>query len=228
MNPLPATIHLVCATRLDENAFWSEAALAHSLRRLGDPRIRPMVAFKNTRGLPDVYNEALDSQGMEEVIAFIHDDVWIEDAFFVERIFSGLSQFDVIGLTGSRKRREHQMAWSFVSDPAIRDDEYLSGRISQGESPCGRISYFGPAPAPCELLDGVFLAARRKTLVESAVRFDPRFPFHYYDMDFCRAAVATGLRLGTWPISVTHQSRGSFLSAAWRAASARYFEKWGS
>jgi GT2 family glycosyltransferase len=212
---------------MGESAFWSQAALAHSLRRLGDPRIRSTVAFNNTRGLPDVYNDVLESC-TEEVIVFMHDDVWIDDSFFVERIFSGLSQFNVIGLAGSRKRREGQMAWSFVSDPAVRDDEFLSGRISQGENPCGRIFYFGPVPAACELLDGVLLAARRQTLIDSALRFDPQFPFHYYDMDFCRAAGAKGLRLGTWPISVTHQSRGGFLSDEWRAASAKYFEKWGS
>jgi hypothetical protein len=45
-------------------------------------------------------------------------------------------------------------------------------------------------------------------------------------MDFCRSARAKGLRLGTWPICVTHQSGGAFGSEAWREKFDKYLAKW--
>jgi GT2 family glycosyltransferase len=59
-------------------------------------------------------------------------------------------------------------------------------------SPFGEVVHFGASPADCELLDGVFLAARRSTLVAQGVCFDPQFDFRFYDMDLCRSARKEG------------------------------------
>ena len=219
-------IEVVAATRRDKAGF-GETALGHSLRRIGDPRIVARIAFSNHRPLGEVYNEALDRPGGNDIVVFMHDDVWIDDYYFIERIASGLNQFDVIGVAGNTQRRPGQLAWSFVSDPSVADDaRYLSGRLAQAKHPCGRVLYFGPSPAHCDLLDGVLLASRRSVLDARGVRFDPSFAFHFYDMDFCRAASQAGLRLGTWPVCITHQSHGSFDSPEWRATAARYLQKW--
>jgi GT2 family glycosyltransferase len=220
-------IEVVAATRQDEAGF-RETALGHSLRRLGDPRIVARIEFSNHRPLGEIYNDALDRAAEHDIVVFMHDDVWLDDYFFVERIASGLKQFDVIGVTGNTHRRPGQLAWSFVSDPGMADEaRYLSGRVAQADHPSGQVLYFGPSPVQCELLDGVLLASRRSILAARGVRFDPQFAFHFYDMDFCRAAVQAGLRLGTWPVCITHQSRGGFDSPEWRAAGARYLQKWG-
>jgi GT2 family glycosyltransferase len=60
------------------------------------------------------------------------------------------------------------------------------------------------------------------------VLFDEQFDFHFYDMDFCRTARRAGLSLGTWPISVTHQSSGSFGNPSWSTAHSQYWKKWKS
>ena len=70
-------------------------------------------------------------------------------------------------------------------------------------------------------------AAKRSTLNGRGVRFDPRFTFHFYDMDFCRSARERGLRLGTWPICLTHQSTGAFGSEGWLKGYESYLAKWG-
>ena len=72
----------------------------------------------------------------------------------------------------------------------------------------------------------MLLAVRRSVLLNAGVVFDPLFRFHFYDMDFCRTARAAGLRLGTWTISVTHQSGGAFGSAGWNEAFLAYQKKW--
>jgi len=58
------------------------------------------------------------------------------------------------------------------------------------------------------------------------VRFDTRFMFHFYDLDFCRSARKAGMSMGTWPIRLTHQSAGNYFNPTWLAQSAQYFEKW--
>ena len=93
--------------------------------------------------------------------------------------------------------------------------------------PAGSVDYFGPARQPVKLLDGVFLAAKAGTLRQAGVKFDIRFPFHFYDVDFCRTCEQAGLRLGTWPIAISHGSFGDFGTDDWKQAYATYLEKWG-
>jgi hypothetical protein len=71
----------------------------------------------------------------------------------------------------------------------------------------------------------VFLAAKLEMMKRKNVRFDPQFRFHGYDSDFCRSALAEGLRIGTWPISCTHGNTGN-LDADWRSAAMSYRQKW--
>lgn len=42
----------------------------------------------------------------------------------------------------------------------------------------------------------------------------------------CRNARSAGLKLGTWPIKLTHQSGGNYRSAHWREKSQLYLNKW--
>ena len=83
-------------------------------------------------------------------------------------------------------------------------------------------------PNQVKLLDGLLLIANSPTLHLHDLRFDERFDFHFYDLDFCRQAELRNVRLGTWTISVVHQSRGMLGTPSWRAAYASYLQKWGS
>jgi GT2 family glycosyltransferase len=67
---------------------------------------------------------------------------------------------------------------------------------------------------------------RTAALKSKNVRFDPRFKFHCYDIDLCRTALQQGLRIGTWPIAVTHDSGGNFGSESFRQAARAYLDKW--
>ncbi|RZA27464.1 MAG: hypothetical protein EOP92_41730 [Lysobacteraceae bacterium] len=221
-------IEIVSATRLSEADFWTRSALGNSLRRLGhDRRLVTRVAFDNRRGLAEVYNARLLAADSAECLVFVHDDVWLDDAFLADRILDGLQRFDVIGVAGNRRRLAGQTAWAFIDDRFTWDQRAnLSGCVGHGKQPFGPLSWFGPSPAECELLDGVLLAARKPALAAASVRFDPRFDFHFYDVDFCRSARAAGLRLGTWPIAITHESGGAFGTAQWNAKRREYLEKW--
>ena len=135
--------------------------------------------------MPEVFNAAIEArlaagtllrgeQTRDEILVFVHDDVWLDDAQIGEHLLSGLDQFDVIGVAGS----------------------------------VGRV------------------AGQLNTIANTGLRFDSRFDFHFYDVHFCRTARSLGLRLGTWPIALTHQSGGSF-GDDWRCSHAEYLAKWG-
>lgn len=224
-------IEIVSATRLSEAEFWRKSALGLSLQRLEeDARITAHIAFDNRLGLPEIYNMRIDAPGGHDILVFMHDDVWIDDDQFVERIADGLQQFDVIGVAGNRRRAPRQASWILVieNEKFRRDDmANLSGRVGHGVKAGGSVSSFGEVPSECELLDGVLLAARKSRLQKAKVRFDQRFDFHFYDMDFCRTARANALRLGTWPLRITHQSMGAY-NELWLEQYLRYLQKWKS
>jgi GT2 family glycosyltransferase len=224
-------LEFVSATRLDQDAFWEKSALGLSLKRLEpDARWAPRVAFANRRGLPEVFNERIDAKSDHDILVFIHDDVWIDDFFVTDHLIEALDEFHVVGVAGNKRRVPRQPGWLFIAphgNEFVADaPEHRSGGIAHGVGPCGDPMLYGETPAACELLDGVFMAARRGTLLERGLRFDARFRFHFYDLDFCRSARALGLRVGTWPIALTHQSGGGFDSDEWRASYAKYLEKW--
>ncbi len=221
-------LQIVSATRATPSDFQSQTALGKSLERLAhDRRMTVQVATSNSRGLPLVYNEMLDRAADDTVVAFMHDDIWIDDYYLIQRVFEGLEQFDIIGVAGNRRRVANQPGW-YITDLEGNADtrENLSGLIGCGPEPAGEVQYFGSVPADCELLDGVFLAARKSTLAKHHVRFDPIFDFHFYDLDFCRTARQNGLRLGTWPICMTHQSDGVFGTLDWQRNYRTYLKKW--
>jgi protein O-GlcNAc transferase len=221
---------IVSATQRSEADFWDNSALGRSLPHhlKHDARLSVNIAFENARGLSDIFNEAIEQAEDDDVLIFMHDDVWIDEVHsFADVVIDGLAHFDVLGVAGNRRRVPGQPAWKFIDGNFTSDKPaYLSGRIAHGKEPFGEIVYFGETPAACELLDGVLLATQKNRLNKKNVRFDPQFDFHLYDLDFCRSARKAGLKLGTWPIKLTHQSPGNYRSAHWREKSQLYLKKW--
>ena len=186
----------VTASRGTEAEFWA-GPLGRSRRRLPQDTTAYAVRVQNRRPLADWYNRRLDDS-TADVLAFVHDDVWLDDCHVAVRLAEALGRFDVVGVAGCVRRNPGRPGWAFPDDRLEWDDPgNLSGCIAHGPGPCGAVDFRFPTPAACELLDGVFLAAKRQTLLAAGVRFDPRFAFHFYDLDFCRSATTAGLRLGT-------------------------------
>ena len=231
----------VTATERSRPDFYAATPLGLSLSRLRfDSRIlTPTVAFDNRPtnavGLPRIFNQAIQSATTDDILIFTHDDVWIDDYFVVDRLRDGLARYDVIGVAGNRRRLPNQAAWAFSDARAdwlrpgfepTRDRANLSGAVAHGDTPFGQISPYGSCPQDCELLDGVFLAARASVLQQNGVQFYDALRFHFYDLDFCREARNRHLAVGTWPIAITHQSGGGFGSRDWHREMSVYFDKW--
>lgn len=224
---------LVCATRLSPLAFERDSLLGPCLNRLGEFQTFGLkLAHGNSLALAHHYNAAIDSAAPEDLLVFLHDDVRVDDWMFARRLDEALAQFDVVGVAGNRRVQPRQVTWYLQPYPAESgvssswDHEWLSGAICHGAGQ-GRLSVYGPSPQPVRLIDGVFIAARAKHLQLSGVRFDPSLAFHFYDLDFCLSAHQAGLRIGTWPIALTHASAGeSIHSQAWQQSRLVYLRKW--
>lgn len=222
-------IRIVAATRWDQEGFQTQAMLARTMAKFAN---RGDMFFMLHQclppgGLPDAYNASLQSADPADIIVFTHDDVWIDDIFLPERLTEGLGIFDVIGIAGNRRRVPRQPAWAFP-DVNFQWDarENLSGGVTHLIQQREKFDFFGPTPASVVMLDGVFLAARVQTLRAAEVAFDPQFKFNFYDLDFCRSCERAGLRMGTWPIAITHGSGGRFGTPEWQAAYQTYLAKW--
>lgn len=226
----PPSICFVSATRMTETEFWATSPLGTSLKPLLNSKISHHICYENKEGLPALYNSAID-QSRADILVFIHDDVWLDDPQLISKIRTGLNHFDAIGVAGNTRIAKKQPAWLFsqiLYGKFIRDSDHLSGAIVHGESldQAKRVVY-GEMPTACELLDGVFIAARRRSLANSGVYFDNTFKFDFYDMDFCRTARKSGLTLGTWPLDIIHKSKGVFGHERWLKTYDAYLKKWG-
>ncbi|MHB8813004.1 MAG: glycoside hydrolase family 99-like domain-containing protein [Steroidobacteraceae bacterium] len=224
-----ARIRVVCATREDRDGFFSATALGKSLNLHRPSEVEVRLFPRNGQGLPTVYNTAIAESARDDVILlFVHDDIHLCDFHWAERLREALSAFDVVGLAGNRRRVPRQPGWRFIDEKLTSDSrDNLSGKVGHGNGyPAASISAWSPSGQNVKLLDGLFLAARSRTLQSKGLRFDERFEFHFYDLDFCRQAEQAGLRMGTWPISVIHESAGKFAGDGWQRGYESYLEKW--
>ena len=222
-------IRLVCGTRATREEFFKSTALGRSLALYNFLPFELQLFPENSLGLPTIYNTAIDNaEQSPAILVFLHDDLYICDFFWTEQIMIGLQSFDVLGLAGNKRRLPKQPAWAFIDEKFTWDNpENLTGVVGHGNGfPPDTITVFGPPCQPCKLLDGLMLVADSAVLLRKNVRFDPTFTFHFYDMDFCRQAELCGLSMGTWAISVIHESGGAFGTDAWKKSYAKYMEKY--
>lgn len=228
--PVRGVIHFVSATRMNEDDFWRTSALGQSLQKLKTaPDVQVHIHFNNTAGLPALYNQHISAVSRSDILVFLHDDLWLDDPDCINQIRKAVGYYDIVGVAGNIRLLPNQPIWCFkepVNGQFVWDTGYLSGAIGDGRNSTKKIDTYGPTPMDCKVVDGVFIAVRGSNLKRSGTKFDERFKFHFYDVDFCRAANNSGLSIGTWPIAMTHQSGGAFLSPPWQDAYKIYVEKW--
>ncbi|WP_375497074.1 hypothetical protein [uncultured Jatrophihabitans sp.] len=233
-----APVRVVVATTLDLEDFHERSDLGRSLASI-PTALRPELTVyagnrgATVRGLPGLYNEALESAAENELLVLVHDDVHLHDWYLAARAREAMARFDVAGIAGAVRSDPADPSWYFTFGPDLtrgprQPAANLSGSVNHGPKDAPKVQVYGRAPAACALLDGVLLIVHAGRARAAGVRFDEQFRFHLYDLDFCRTARRQGLRLGTWPISITHGSRGAWDSEAFTDAAQVYLTKWAS
>ena len=231
-------VRIVSATAKNQKEFWQHTLLGQSLSLFPKQTGLEISIFHNNRGtqrrgLSLLYNAFIKTDYENEILLFIHDDVYLHDWHLVQRLNDAIKQFDIVGLAGNANPDFAEPFWRLALNkekyPRGRQpEEFQSGAVGHVRNNKTYVSIYGLTPRECILMDGLFLAVNTKKVLEKDIQFDPQFEFHLYDLDFCRQCHINGLKLGTWPISVTHGSRGSFNSQAWKTTSKLYLDKWSS
>jgi hypothetical protein len=203
-------IILVSATQKDSQ---SETLLYTSVSRLPDDNIWGSAFItNNTRGLSEVYNEAINAKEYvrtyydNDILLFCHDDLIIEDQYLEEKLENALTMFDVVGVAGTRSYQlGHPNVWHKCPK------EHMVGVVNHDIDGKYYSTYFGPSPSPALIIDGIFIAVKVKTFRDNpTLRFHNDLTFHFYDLYFSLKAYSLKLKVGVYPISVCHHSAGNW------------------
>lgn len=234
MNSSSPLVTIVSSTRLSKASFWQTSYLGRSLSHIPielRPRLVIHYANHGKQGLSEIYNLAIDRIGSTDILILVHDDVYIHDWFIVQRCQEAMRAYDVAGVAGSLNPDLRHPSWGLAFDANLNATGWQpqlqrSGAVNHSNYANANLSIYGPTPHACRLLDGVLLAMNVARVRAVKARFDEAFKFHLYDLDFCRSATAAGLRLGTWPIAITHGSTGRYDTNEFRDAARTYMTKW--
>jgi len=185
-----------------------KSTLLQSLKLLEDD-ISVVINANNKTGLSKCYNRQLVPENLikHDIVLFVHDDVYIDDLKLKGKLYTAIENvgYDIVGLAGASKIEiKKPCLWHLMSN---RED--WSGTVSH---PVGgdklMPTTFGPWPRRCLMLDGLFLAVDLKRALEVGWKFNENFTFHHYDVASCLDANKKKLKMGTYPIHVTHNSPG--------------------
>ena len=222
-------VRVIISTRLTKSEFLQNSQTAKSIKYFIDTSpVQVKCYYENNIGLSEIYNKEINEAGYSSVIlVFMHDDILIADYFWTKKVRDGLDQFSIVGLIGNQKRHPYQPSWRFL-DLNFKVDKFdnYSGVVGHGTRfPPKILSNFGTPLKKCKIIDGLFIAVDSRTLLKTGLRFDERFKFNFYDIDFCRSAENLGLDIGTIPLSVVHESPGNF-GDDWKNSYKIYINKW--
>lgn len=222
-------IRFITSTRIHTaEEFMDTTLLGRSFQRLAQFSAMEIKIGLNAKdGLASVFNPEIEQAAPEDILVFIHDDVWIDDWLIEFRLKEALASFDVIGVAGNRVREPMQRGWYGTMGAlgeefkALGEPRYAVGRLNDIPTYSNNIT-----PVEVKLLDGVFIAVKAATLHASGARFDPQFLYHHYDLDLCRQCEQAGLKMGIWPIALTHAQTIGDLGQAWFDSGTAYLNKW--
>jgi hypothetical protein len=211
---------IVCATPFkNKEEFQNKSPLSISLEKMGWNHITN-IFYDNKEGLPKIYNSFLNKDNQGKKIIFLHHDVLIDDILIFEKLEIAFEKYDIVGLAGSKKCniKSPMSAWHLMCD---RED--MVGEVSHSKEKKHWTTVFGPTDSRALILDGVFIAVDVDKLLETNTTFDENFDFHHYDISFCLRANQNKLKMGVYPIKLTHFGMGdSMHSDSWRSSAEKF------
>ncbi|MDD5478640.1 glycosyltransferase [Rhodoferax sp.] len=223
-------IKFIVPSKLPQDVFFEQSALAKSLKPYLSNNVELYYYPNGNPSLPLVFNHGIENlkSSNDDVYIFCHDDIYILDFYWMDQIVNGLNKYDIVGLAGNTVRLPKQPSWLFNDSTLTNYNSHtLSGIVAHGSTlPPQSLSVFGAPDQQVELLDGLFLAMKYKTIIDNGLKFDQQFDYDFYDLDFCRLARSKNLKLGTIPLSVMHESSGNYNTQRWKDNYARYLSKW--
>lgn len=201
----------------------------HDVRRqkhIVEPQLS--IIPKNKKSLFKVYNQFIDEALARDTdwIVLMHDDIELEVTDVCERILN--TGYDVVGVAGTTKAELKSPALWHLMGGGFQGGN-LRGAVAHGSSRELHMTGFGPYPARCIMIDGVFMAISRKVFEQ--IKFDESCPskFHFYDLSYSMECHLAGFKVGVGNIPLIHSSPGlREFTDEWKAGEKWFLEKYGA
>lgn len=185
------------------------------------------IITDNKEPLAKVYNRFLTKFYKDKIVVFVHDDVMLEDMFIKPKLNDAMKTFDIVGVAGTLPHIEVRKPalWHIMGEKSGHRgvvNHFVNGHFSA--------TNFGETPSRVLLLDGVLMAVNTQKVLESGLTFDESNPagFHFYDMNFSMDANVKKLKMGVYPIMLTHLSPGlQNANEEFHKGQDYFIEKWG-
>lgn len=239
-------LFIVSCTKENEKEFYNKTPLGRSIKKINlidfDSIIDKYILYENTKGLSECYNEFLEFVysrwiGKEEnrylqdplYALFVHDDVYLNDMFFMEKLEEGFDTFDILGIAGSSDFSLNRIPVCWHN--CLRE-EWSGGCFHPKEDKSDNMNEiyftdFGSYNKSVAVIDGVFMAVNLSSLYRKKIFFDKQFTFDFYDLDFCLNCLTNNLKIGISPIILTHMSHGvGIRSERYKLLQDKFIEKW--
>lgn len=200
-------ILVVCCTQQD----GKDTQLMQSLSSMSSD-VTLVMNINNKCGLSKAYNKQLVADNLikHDIVLFVHDDVYIDDMKLKGKLYTAINElnYDIVGLAGANEVRiSKPCLWHKMSRPQSWSGS-VSHPVEMEDNSMLHVTSFGPWPRRCVVLDGLFLAVDLKRVLEVGWKFNENYDFHHYDISGCLDANKLKLKMGTYPIHVTHSSPG--------------------
>ena len=198
------TLHF-CSQTCSEKELNDRYGKYHVLKSERLDEVSVLGRYGNKASLPKIYNTWINEE--ESITVLLHDDVFIRDSKWIEKVKEGLEKYDVIGLAGGKNPTITQPCLWHIMCPQDTHSGKVSHVTDDGKGTF--VTYFGKHGRVL-ILDGLFLAFKTKKLYDAGVKFDETNPCiaHFYDIDFSLTCNSKKLKLGTVDIDVVHNSHG--------------------
>ena len=213
--------HFIVATPKSREDFEKKSQMAFFLDKMTTIKnTHYNIIFDNKEGLPKIYNQFLTDEYKDKKLIFVHDDVIIDDLFWEEKLTIAFEKYDIVGLAGSKKCN---LASTVPAWHLMCNKEDMVGEVAHSKDKKSWTTVFGPTDSRALILDGLFISVNVGRLLETNTKFDENFTFHHYDISFCLRANQNRLKMGVYPIKVTHFGLGdSMRTPEWSESASKF------
>ena len=163
----------------------------------------------NKEGLSKRYNNLLEKIiDKYEYIVFVHDDVYIDDAWVIEKLDIAHQEFDIVGLAGGINPKIQTPALWHLMCGGFQSGNLRGAVAHYANNEQLFMTNFGLTPSRVAVLDGLFLSVKTEAVKRTGWKFNENYAFHHYDIASSLDANKKKLKLGVAPIWVIHKSPG--------------------
>jgi len=196
------------------------------LKKLYPKQIFYEFYLNNKVGLSELYQGELNKKQKVDYLIFVHDDVQINDMFFIEKLEKGFKFNDVIGVAGSAKINMSGMrlAWHNSDRKFWRGGCYHPYKHDLTQY---YFNTFGPSGSKINVgcIDGLFIAVKLETCKNKEL-FTKIFLWDFYDFAFSIKCHFEKLKICVMPLTLCHFSHGEGLLKDEYKETQKIFIKW--